>query len=128
MRAYASVLNQRPWALDEMMLAVDYYTDSPKEVVLVLPDGVARESEVVAPMLQVMRTNFVPNHVFVIAGGKPSRGLAKLVPWARNKPAKGHQPTVYVCERGACDLPTSDPRVFTKQITKVVPYPKVNDE
>ena len=124
MRAYASVLEQRPWALDEMMLAVDFYVDSPKEVVLVLPEGMTLDDEAAQPMLQVMRESFVPNHVFIAAARDRLDGdLGKLVPWVKGKPAKEDKPTAYVCERGACDLPTAAPERFRAQVTKVVPYP-----
>jgi hypothetical protein len=123
MRGYAGVLSERPWALDEMMLAVDYYTDSPKEIVLVAPAG--SDESALAPMQRAMQARFVPNHVMVVAKREAdgvARGLAALVPWAVDKPTKGADVTAYVCERGACDLPTTDPAVFAKQIAKVVPY------
>ncbi len=124
LRGYASVLKNQPWALDEMMLAVDYYTDSPKEVVLSLPEGMAPDSEEADAMLRVMRNEFVPNHVFVVASKSriQAGGLPKLVPWAKDKPAKKDKPTAYVCELGACDLPTADPKVFAKQVNKRTPY------
>ena len=123
MRAYASVLDMRPWALDEMMIAVDFYTDSPKEVVVVLPEGGSASGDQASAMLSVMRDNFVPNHVFVMHQLGNDRVMKPLVPWAVDKPAKNDEVTAYVCERGACDLPTNDPAVFKKQVTKMIPYP-----
>jgi hypothetical protein len=123
MRGYAGVLSERPWALDEMMLAVDYYTDSPKEIVLVAP--ASSDESALAPMQRAMQARFVPNHVMVVAkreADSVAGGLAALVPWAVDKPTKADAVTAYVCERGACDLPTTDPAVFAKQIAKVVPY------
>jgi uncharacterized protein YyaL (SSP411 family) len=124
LRGYAAVLANRPWALDEMMLAVDYYTDSPKEVVLSLPDGMKPDADAADAMLKVLRDQFVPNSVFILAS--PTRiqegGLPKLVPWSKDKPAKKEKPTAYVCEQGACDLPTADPAVFAKQVGKRTPY------
>jgi uncharacterized protein YyaL (SSP411 family) len=124
MRGYAGVLDSRPWALDEMMLAVDFYTDSPKEIVVVLPDGTTPADDGARQLFDVMRASFVPNHVFVVAK-QDKAALKDLVPWAIDKPPKKELPTAYVCERGACDLPTNDPEVFKKQITKLVPYPMV---
>jgi uncharacterized protein YyaL (SSP411 family) len=124
MRAYAAVLEQRPHALDEMMLAVDFYADSPKEIVLVTPDGMSPDDEALRPLLEVTRTSFVPNHVFVVTSRQNAgKKLSKLVPWAKDKPPKDDKPTAYVCERGACDLPTTDPAVFRKQINDHQPYP-----
>ncbi len=127
LKGYASVLETQPWAMDEMMLAVDYFTDSPKEIVLALPEGMASDAQAADPMLRAMWRSFVPNRVFVIAspGRLAEGGLAALVPWASDKPAKGDRPTAYVCELGACDLPTADPAVFAKQIGKLIPYGQV---
>lgn len=124
LKGYAAVLTNQPYALDEMMLAVDYFTDSPKEVVLSLPEGMPPDSDEADAMLRVLRDQFVPNHVFVVAtkSALAAGGLPKLVPWAKDKPARKNSPTAYVCELGACDLPTSDPKVFSKQVQKLTPY------
>jgi len=34
------------------------------------------------------------------------------------KTARRGQATAYVCERGACELPTTDPEVFAAQLQK----------
>jgi hypothetical protein len=122
MRAVATTLRERPWTLDEMMIAIDYSTDSPKEVMLSLPDGVGLDDAGAVALLEVLRRRFVPNHVLVVATPATLPALGKLVPWAKDKPPKGGEPTVYVCELGACDLPTTDPAVFAKQLARLVPY------
>ncbi|MBW2375414.1 MAG: hypothetical protein JRF55_05380 [Deltaproteobacteria bacterium] len=35
----------------------------------------------------------------------------------------GGKATAYVCERGRCELPTSNPSVFQKQVDRRKPYP-----
>jgi hypothetical protein len=50
------------------------------------------------------------------------------VPWLEGKRAIRGQPTAYVCERGRCELPTSKPSVFAKQIGKTTPYPSFTKE
>ena len=42
---------------------------------------------------------------------------ASLVPATRGKVARQGKATVYVCERGICDLPTTDVEVFAWQLT-----------
>ncbi|MBW2456791.1 MAG: thioredoxin domain-containing protein [Deltaproteobacteria bacterium] len=120
--AHAETLRERPWALNEMVMAVDFYTDLPKEILLVLPEGMTAHSPAAAPLLRVIRESFVPNHVLVVVSGQPSAALAARVPWSQNKPARRGKPTAYVCKRGSCELPTGDPQVFAKQLGKVVPY------
>ncbi len=122
MRAYASILQQRPWALDEMMLALDYYSDASKEVLIVVP--AAADPAAAAPLLNVLHNTFLPNHVAVSGSAKQlSRTLGKWVPWVKDKPARGDLPTAYVCEQGACDLPTTKADTFRQQLLDTTPYP-----
>jgi uncharacterized protein YyaL (SSP411 family) len=121
MRAFASKLENSPASLDQMMLAIDWFTDSPKEVVLVLPDAAAKDDG--AELRAVLQRRFLPNHAF--AQGSPAAlgALAKRLPWVKDKPTKGDEPTAYVCEKGACELPTNDPKVLAKQLAKIADYP-----
>ena len=124
LRAFSSRLEQAPWSLDEMMLAVDYSSDSPKEIVIVLPEAMASDDPATEQLLAVLRSAFLPNHVFVmVSSAQGSEALRKLAPWAIGKPAKQGKPTAYVCRRGACKLPTTDPRIFAQQISEREPYP-----
>jgi uncharacterized protein YyaL (SSP411 family) len=42
-----------------------------------------------------------------------------MIPLLEGKRAIAGKPTAYVCEQRVCELPTSDPAVFAKQIAKV---------
>ena len=115
MRAFGTTLVRRPQALDQMMLGVDFHADVPKEIVIVLPEE--QRAEDAKPLMNVLRRTFLPNRVQIVATRATLDGsLGKLAPWARGKPAKASKPTAYVCEKGACDLPTSDPAVLKRQI------------
>jgi uncharacterized protein YyaL (SSP411 family) len=117
LRAAAPVLESQPYALEEMLLALDYHSDSPKEILLALPAGMKLEDEAVTALTAPLRTQFVPNHVLVIATEEARKaGLSRSVAWADAKVPKNGQPTVYVCERGHCELPTTDPLVFGRQL------------
>ena len=74
-----------------------------------------------APFLDALRTRFVPNRVLTVVAG--SNDVARLVPLVADKIAVGGEPTAYVCERRVCDLPTTDPAVFARQIARVRPLP-----
>lgn len=107
-------------AVSETLLALDFFLDSAKEIVIVTHRSRA-EAE---PLLARFRTAYVPNRVLlVVAEGPPLDALARLVPLVERKVAAKGQPTAYVCRRGVCDLPTADPAVFEKQIRQVDPLP-----
>ncbi len=70
-----------------------------------------------------MRTAFVPNRILtVVVEGDDAQSQAKLIPLVEGKVAEGKKPMAYVCEAGVCELPTSDPQVFARQIRKVRGY------
>jgi hypothetical protein len=103
-----------------MLLALDYRLDTPKEIVIVTP----RSREKAAPFLAELRTRFVPNRILVVVAG--GDGPGGLVPLVEGKVPLGGKATGYVCENRVCDLPTTDPAVFARQIARVRPLPAAN--
>jgi uncharacterized protein YyaL (SSP411 family) len=122
-RAFAAVgpvLTNRPMALTEALLAVDWSTDRPREVAIVLPRGARPEDA--APWLAVLRGRFVPNLVRAVVAEDDVDALAKVAPFVEGKEATGGKVTAYVCERGACQLPTHDAAAFGAQLSDIKPY------
>jgi hypothetical protein len=118
LRHHARALEDHPLALAEMLLALDFATDAPREVVLVWPEGEPAPE----PLLSVLRRAFLPNRA--LAGAPEGAGLARLgrlAPVAEGKVAAG-RPTAYVCERGRCRLPAIAPEKLAAQIAPVRPY------
>jgi uncharacterized protein YyaL (SSP411 family) len=123
-RAFAGALQARPLAFEHMLHALDWTSDSVKEIVIVVPEGQGALAPTARPLLDLFRRTFIPNSVLVVATPADLRGgLGTTVPWARDKVLRGGRATAYVCERGACKLPTSDPAVFAAQLSEVKPYP-----
>jgi len=109
-------LAEAPTALSELLLAVDFHLDIPKEVVIVTPNSRA-EAE---PFLAKLRATYLPNRVITIAvEGEDLRSQSREVALLQEKIALGGKATAYVCEGGVCKLPTTDPGVFAKQIREV---------
>ncbi len=109
---------QAPAALSEMLLAIDFRLDTPKEVVIVAPTS-RKEAE---PLLARLRSTFVPNRVLTVAAeGEDIISRSRLVPLLRGKVSREGRATAYVCERRVCRLPTADPEMFAQQLRKVEP-------
>ena len=118
LRWYAPTLAEQPAALTELLLALDNFTDSPREVVLVWREGDPPDA-----MLEVVRRTFVPNRALTgAAEGEPLARLARLAPVVQGRVAVGGQPTAYVCERGACRLPAISPDKLAEQLRPARPY------
>jgi uncharacterized protein YyaL (SSP411 family) len=123
-RAFAKRLEEQPLALDHMLLAVDWTTDEPKELVVVVPEGRGALAPSARPLLAKFGRAFVPNSVLVVATESDLAGdLGRRVPFASGKVIKDGRATAYVCERGVCKLPTHDPDTFARQLAIARPYP-----
>jgi uncharacterized protein len=112
-----NVLAAQPLALSEALLALDYLTDLPREIAIVLPAG---RPEAGMPLLEVVRTAFVPNRALAVAAEDAQ--LEGAVSFFTGKVAQAGQATAYVCERGRCELPTTDPETFRRQLEQTRPY------
>jgi uncharacterized protein len=119
LRAAAPVVEGDPTAMPRLLSALDFWLDRPKEIVIVTPTDLAEAQ----PFLDRMRSQFVPNRVIAVVRERDRAALAELIPIVADKLARGGKPTAYVCEQHVCDLPTSDPEVFARQIAKVEPLP-----
>ena len=113
--AFGDVLGRAPAGLSEMLLALDFALDTPKEIVIVAAGG----RTAAEPLLRAVRSTFAPNHVLVVPSDTDR--VAELVPLLEGKVAQGGRPTAYVCERRRCELPTTDPAVLAEQLRKIQP-------
>jgi uncharacterized protein YyaL (SSP411 family) len=120
MKAVGRRLRQEPAGLTEMLLAVDFMLDLPKEVIIVAPSTRADAR----PLLERFGGTYVPNRILVVAiEGEHLSAQQEHVPLvAAKRPLKG-KATAYVCTAGVCKLPTSDPDVFVRQLEEVTPLP-----
>ena len=102
-------------ALTEALLALDFATDEPREIAIVLPRGA--ELRDAAPLTAVLRRAFVPNRALACAAEGDLAALARLAPFAADKVAVDGLPTAYVCRRGRCELPVTDPDALAAQLS-----------
>ncbi|RMH38574.1 MAG: thioredoxin domain-containing protein [Deltaproteobacteria bacterium] len=114
-----AMLRRAPSAMSEMLLAIDFYLDRPKQIVVVVPHERA-EAEAFVDQLA---TAYVPNRAVAIVRDGEVPQVARRVPLVADKVAQGGEATAYVCEHRVCQLPTADPAVFARQIRKVYPLP-----
>jgi uncharacterized protein YyaL (SSP411 family) len=126
--ALRSALSERPTSLSDALLALDFRTDAAREVVVVWPQETGPKTgvEAAAPLLSVLRRTFLPNRALAgSAEGDALSALATLAPIVEGKRALRGRSTAYVCLRGHCQLPTSDPTVLRRQLgrTNASPAP-----
>ena len=116
--ALSGQLFRAPTSLAQLLIAVDFWTDMAKEVVIVAPEG----RDQAAPFSAVLGQTFLPNGVVSISSQAETEGpLGRVMPLVRQKVAQRDQVTAYVCEQQICELPTRDPAEFARQLGKVFP-------
>lgn len=105
-------------ASPKILAALECYLDRPLEVFVIKPDAGAPAE----PLVSRFRSTYLPNRVFtLISEGQRLEELARLVPGLEGKTALRGATTAFVCERGRCELPTSEPEVFARQLSKIEP-------
>jgi hypothetical protein len=99
--------------MSEMLLALDFFTDTPLEIIVVTPAG---EKNAAQPFLQALRSRFIPSKILAVVDEKDIGAAARLIPLVGEKSAINGKATAYVCRKGTCALPATDPDEFTRQI------------
>ena len=83
-KAFYQRLTTTPSALSEMLLALDWYFDTPKEIILITSAKDAAETAA-RPFLDQFRARFIPNRILVVADDSQTAALAGMVPLAAGK-------------------------------------------
>jgi uncharacterized protein YyaL (SSP411 family) len=123
-RAFSRTLASSPLGLEHMLLALDWATDAPREIVIVVPEGRGAFAPAARPLLDVLGKTFAPNSVLVVTSTADVGGeLGRRIPWLREKALRAGRATAYVCENGTCQLPTNEPGAFASELARARPYP-----
>ena len=115
-RVFSGNLRRGNTSSPKMLSALDYDLDLPREVVIVEPAPGAAKA-----LRGVLAVTFLPNRVLSLVPADQVAPQSKRIPLLTAKVARDGQATAYVCEKGVCELPTSDPNVFARQLSKVHP-------
>ncbi len=97
-RLLHDAMGRSPLGFGHLLGAVDLYTGSPLEIVIV-----GSPSEERSQLERVVRERFLPNSVVVLSVAA-SEEEQELIPLLEGRSGNGTA-TAYVCRNGACDLP-----------------------
>ncbi len=106
-RLVADSAKGSPLGFGHLLGAVDFYTGSPVEIVIVGKP----EAEDTATLVGTVYGRYLPNKVLMTS---PPDGLEDL-PLLRGR-GSASVATAYVCHRGVCDLPVTDPDALAAQL------------
>jgi hypothetical protein len=116
--ACAQTIAASPLSLPRMLVALDFFVDTPQEIVVVAPTDLAEAR----PLLDEVARTFLPNAVVAASTERDLAARAELVPLLADKKALGGRATAYVCERRVCKLPVSDVAALRRALATVVRY------
>ncbi len=112
-RSFYKPLQSIPSAMSEMLCTVDYYLDSPFEIIIVTPEGRKKDAD---RFLDQLRSRFIPNRMIMVVSEQDINMTAPIVPAVTDKAALNGKTTAFVCKKGVCGLPTTDPETFAGQL------------
>ena len=105
LRAFGERLRAQPFALPEMLCAVDLALSPPRQVVI----AGEREHAATAALIGEVRQRFLPDAAILLVNETSREAIAHWNDAARDwKPVDG-QPAAFVCENFVCQLPVTDP-------------------
>ncbi len=109
LRAHHEMLSTSPINCPSLVLALEFALGDPREIVIAGDP----ESAEVGAFLNSVRTQFPPHHVVVVVHDGNRAALEELTSLATGKEPVDGVPAAYVCRRGTCDAPTTDPAALT---------------
>ncbi len=108
-RPVAPLAARHPSGFGRFLAALDFHLGPPVEVAVVWAAGGRAAAD---PLLREVFSRYLPTGILAGAAEGQADGLALLA----GKTAHGGRPTAYVCERYACQAPTTDPAELGRQL------------
>ena len=112
LKAFGEQLENQPESLGDMLVGLDYRLSGGKEIVIA-----AANREQAEVLLDPLRQRFYPNRVMIVMEEQGAlTEQAEQWPLLTSKRRLDGKTTAYVCEGGSCQLPTTEPEVFLRQL------------
>jgi uncharacterized protein YyaL (SSP411 family) len=116
--AFSQRLTQRPESLPQMLVALDFKLDKPKEIIIA---GNPQRDDT-RKMLREVYSHYIPNKVLMLADGGPGQEfLGRQLPFIKSIRMRENKATAYICENYACKLPTTDLNVMARLLVQSRP-------
>ena len=113
LRSMQQLFGRAPSATGHWLGALDFYVSLPREIVIVGP----ADSDATQSMLREVNSRFMPNKV-AVGMNDPANPPLKDSPLLEQRTMQDGQPTAYVCENYACQLPVTDAAALAAQLDR----------
>ena len=110
-RAFGKRVVAAPQAMPQMMVAVNFYLDKPKQIFI----AGERNAPDTRALLAEVHKRFLPNRIILLADGGPAQHrLAESLEVLNTFRRIDGKATAYICENYACRLPTNQAAVVAR--------------
>jgi uncharacterized protein YyaL (SSP411 family) len=115
LRLFGSRLQSIPHAMPQMLVAVDFSLDKPKQIIIA---GQLQAPDTHA-MLRAVHARFMPNKILLLMdGGEGQDYFSRHLPFVKSMTSLNKKATAYVCENYTCQLPTTDLPVMVQLLER----------
>ena len=119
-QSLASSLTRAPTAFGELLVALDFESSKPLQIVLVSPDNDPVTSQgQLKPFVDEIHKRFLPSKVIMQLRGQATAEQLAVMPWLKEKRALDGKTTAYVCQDTRCQLPAKTLQDFKKQLAAI---------
>lgn len=118
MQTFANEAGQLPSAFPQFMIAADWWLGPSQEIVIAGDPDAADTRR----LLDVVRQRFLPRAALILhPPGGQGEDIERLAPFVKTQQPLEGRATAYVCERGACQLPVTDPQQLSALLDRQQP-------
>jgi len=111
LNAFAGQLKSAPSSMPQMLVALDFQLDKPKQIVIA---GNLQHDDTKA-MLREVHKQYIPNKVILLAdGGNGQRFFSQYTGFMQSVKMREGKATSFICENYVCQLPTTDLKVMAR--------------
>jgi uncharacterized protein YyaL (SSP411 family) len=104
-QAFSSQVTDQPMAYTQLLIALDFMIGPSREIVIAGDPSL----NTTRAMVSIVQRRFLPNKVLLLRRqGPEGKRLSALSPFVEAMTPLNHQPTVYLCEQYACQVPIKD--------------------
>jgi uncharacterized protein YyaL (SSP411 family) len=114
LRAFGARLRAQPFAMPEMLCAVDLALSPPRQIVI----AGFRDEVATAALIGEVRKHFLPDTAILLVDDASREAIAKWNETAREWKPIDSQPAAFVCENFVCRLPVTEPAKLAGLVTE----------
>ena len=112
-KVFGPIIKSSPLSFSEFLVSLDRYHSRVPEIVLVFPKGKALHSD---PLFKKLKKQYFPHKSLLLTFDSEKEDKQDLLSPIKQKTALQGKTTAYICEEGACHLPTCDLTEMKKQL------------